>query len=198
MCLLLAQILYSQQADSSIASVDTINNTLPEEESKPKAKVRKDTRPLKDRISLGFGSSFWITPNQTSIEISPVLAYRFPKRLITGVGYRYIYRHQRVVGKDLDTYGPNTFARFNLLKRVYFWTEYEILKNEYLVEVAGQPITTETTTSQSWFVGLGYIRRVGKKGRGGVSVQLLYNVLYNRDDNSPYYSPVTYRVGFYF
>jgi hypothetical protein len=32
------------------------------------------------------GSSYRITPGETYVELAPVLAYRFPKRLITRVG----------------------------------------------------------------------------------------------------------------
>jgi hypothetical protein len=161
-------------------------------------KVRKDNRPIKDRIDFGFGTSFWITPNQTYLELAPILAYRFPKTLITGMSYRYIYRHSRVYGRDLNAYGPSFFARLNLTRRIYAWTEYEILHNEYFTQVAGQEITTNNVTTDSWFAGLGYIRSFGKKGRGGLSFQLLYNFLYDRDIYSPYYAAVTYRIGYFF
>jgi hypothetical protein len=185
---------FGQQTGTVRVAKDTTVNSTPKNENA----VRKDTRPLKDRIAFGLGSSFWITPGQTFVELDPVLAYRFPKILMAGVGYKYIYRHQRVYGRDLNAWGPDIFARVSLLKRVYFWTEYEFLSNQYLTQVAGQELTINKTTTDSWFAGFGYIRSVGRKGRGGVSIQLLYNFLYNRDVYSPYYSPVTYRVGYYF
>src|SRR5210317_629904 len=79
------------QADSTIVPV------VPEETTHvvKEERERRDQRPMKDRIDLGFGTGFWITPSQTYVELATVLAYRFPKALITGVGYRYIYRHQR-------------------------------------------------------------------------------------------------------
>lgn len=164
----------------------------------PVEKSRRDTRPLKERIDFGFGTSFWITPNQTYVELAPVIAYRFPKALITGMGYRYIYRHERVGGQDLNAYGPDFFARLNLFKGIYLWTEYEILKNEYLYQVGGQELATGSTTTESYFAGLGWMRSVGRKGRGGISVQVLYNFLYERDIYNPYYSAWTYRVGYFF
>jgi hypothetical protein len=192
------QLAFCQQNDSTkISDNAAVVAPTPAEPVKP-GKERRDTRPLNQRIAFGFGSSFWITPSQTYVELAPVLAYRFPKTLITGIGYRYIYRHQRVIGENLNAYGPNVFARINVIKRVYLWTEYEILTNEYETHAAGVEFAKDKTYTDSWFAGIGYIRRVGKKGRGGVSVQILYNILYNRDDNSPYYSPVTYRVGYYF
>ena len=186
--------LFAQQNDTTT----TVQDTLIRKPETKESKVKRDTRPWNQRIALGLGSSFWITPSQTYLELSPVLAYRFPKTLITGMGYRYIYRHERVVGQNLNAWGPSAFARVNLLKRLYFWTEYEILKTENIPTVAGQELTVETSTTDSWFAGLGYIRSVGRKGRGGISMQLLYNMLYNREDLNPYYSPVTYRVGYYF
>jgi hypothetical protein len=196
--LLVIQSVFCQQGDPAKAIHDTTVKVLPKTETSMPAESSRDTRPLKEKIALGFGSSFWITPSQTYLELAPVLAYRFPKMLITGVGYRYIYRHQRLVGRDLNAYGPDIFARASLLKRVYFWTEYEILTNEYLAQVAGQELTRNKTYTDSWFAGLGYVRTIGRKGRGGVSMQVLYNFLYKRDDINPYYSPVTYRVGYYF
>jgi hypothetical protein len=188
---------YSQIDESQKAVSDTSIIKGPEAETKS-VKVQKDLRPIKDRLAFGLGTSFWINVNTTYFELAPMLAYRFPKTLTTGMGYRYIYRHDRIWGKDLDAYGPNFFARANLLKRLYFWTEYEILTSEYLYEVVGQDITTKKSTSDSWFAGLGFVRSIGKKGRGGISLQVLYNFLYQRDDYSPYYGPVTYRIGYFF
>jgi hypothetical protein len=185
---------FCQQSDSLKVAQDTI----PARVAKTETTVKRDNRPLKEKIAFGFGSAFWITPHETYIELAPVVAYRFPKRLITGLGYRYIYRHERTIGEDLNSWGPNVFARLGLLKRVYFWTEYEYLNTQYLNEVIPDEYNRQSSHSDSWFAGLGYIRTIGRKGRGGISVQLLYNMLYNRDNYSPYYSPVTYRVGYYF
>ena len=191
MCWFLSQAVYAQ------VPADTTQGT-PVAATPPAQQPRRDTRPLKERIDFGFGTSFWITPYQTYVEIAPILAYRFPKALITGMGYRYIYRHQRVGGQDLNAYGPDFFARLNVTKGIYLWTEYEILHNEYLLEVAGKEVSTQTTTTDSYFAGLGFMRSVGRRGRGGISIQVLYNFLYERDMYSPYYSAWTYRVGYFF
>src|SRR4051812_28065180 len=101
---IIAAILFTFQtafaqipADSSKTTKDSVAATPAPAASQPR--TRRDTRPMKERIDFGFGSAFWITPNQTYAEIAPVIAYRFPKALITGMGYRYIYRHSRVYGK---------------------------------------------------------------------------------------------------
>jgi hypothetical protein len=196
--MLATQLIFCQQNDSLKLAKDTVVKTPPKTEAAAPAKSKRDTRPLKERIALGCGFSFWINPSQTYIELAPVLAYRFPKRLITGVGYRYIYRHDRDYDINLNAWGPNIFARVGLTKRFYLWTEYEILTSEYLVPTTGQEFNKESTSIDSWFIGLGYVRSMGKKGRGGISMQILYNILYYEYDNNPYYSPVTYRIGYYF
>lgn len=160
--------------------------------------TRKDTRPFLSRIALGGSTGFWINTRQTHIEVSPMLAYYFPKILTTGFGYRYIYTRDRVYGKNLNSYGPNLFARAQVTRRIYLWSEWEILRTEYALEVANQEVTTRKENIDSFFAGAGYIRQLGRKGRGGISVQLLYNFLYNREENSSYYSPVIYRVGYFF
>ena len=150
-------------------------------------------------MDFGFGSSFWINTRVLYAEVAPSLAYRFPKRLVTGVGYRYIYQHERLLNNDLHAYGPNVFARLDLLRRVYLWTEYEHLNSQYFDRQYGSDnYTRQDQGIDSWFAGLGYVRTVGKRGRGGISFQVLYNFLYDRYDNNPYYSPVTYRVGYFF
>jgi hypothetical protein len=66
------------------------------------------------------------------------------------------------------------------------------------VAVTNQETSIQTDHIQSLFAGLGYMRSFGKRSRGGISFQLLYNFLYEREDNSPYIAPITYRVGYFF
>ncbi len=195
--ILIVQVGYSQVKQDSVRK-DSVANTQPATQASPVASTPKDTRPVMKRISLGGSTGFWINPKTTYVEISPLLAYHFPKTLTTGAGYRYIYSRDRVYGKNLNTYGPNLFARASITKRIYLWTEWEYLWTEYALQLANQEIGTAKDSMDSFFGGLGYIRNFGKKGRGGVSFQLLYNFLYDREDHSPYYSPLTYRVGYFF
>ena len=181
------------QTDSVRIVKDSVDAPL---EKTPR--VKKDTRPIKDRISFGLGTSFWLNSNTTHIEVSPSIAYRFPKRLVTGFGYRYIYRHNNIYSRNLNAYGPNFFARYSLFRPLYLWSEYEILQNEYLAQVGGKELMKQKQTTDSWFVGLGFVKSFNKKGRGGLGFQILYNILYEKDDFSPYYSAWTYRVGYFF
>lgn len=181
---LLSNAIIAQEIDSTKTSADQ--------------KARKDTRPFMKRISLGGSTGFWMNTKQTHVEVSPLLAYHFPKILTTGLGYRYIYTRDRFYGKNLNSYGPNLFVRAQLTRRIYLWSEWENLRTEYAVELANQEVTTKKENIDSFFAGAGYVRQFGRKGRGGISIQILYNFLYNREDNSPYYSPVIYRVGYFF
>ena len=160
-------------------------------------KTRRDTRPFIERLRLGGSTGFWIDPRKTYVELSGSLAYMFPKMLTTGVGFRYIYTHDRLYNKNLNTYGPNIFARLSLTRHLYIWAEQEILKSEY-VENSGVEHRVEPVTITSTFLGLGWVKSFRKSGKGGLSIQVLYNFNYDRQDHSPYYAPVVYRVGYFF
>jgi len=202
---LLFILAFAVTVSSAIAQVtpaDSVKKTQPEpvvtQPTPTTEKTKSDQRPVMNRISLGGSTGFWIKPSQTYLELSALLAYRFPKILTMGPGYRYIYRRDRTFGKNLNTYGPNVFARAQLTKRIYLWTEWEYLKTEYYGILPNDDYAIQTDHAESFFGGLGYIRQIGRKGRGGISMQVLYNFLYDREVNSPYYSPVTYRVGYFF
>jgi len=177
---------------------DSLKNNAPPTNPPAAQKNRQDDRPVIKRISFGGSTSFWIDTRKTHVEVAPLLAYHFPKILTTGVGYRYIFTRDRFYGKNLNSYGPNLFARAQLTKRIYLWSEWEHLYSEYAFAIANNEIATQKQDFNSFFAGLGYIRQFGKRKHGGFSVQLLYNFLYDRDNNSPYYGPVTYRVGYFF
>lgn len=183
----------AQQTEATpVDSIKTAGNAM------PPAKTKKDDRPVVKRISLGGSTAFWINLKSTHVEVSPMIAYHFPRAVTIGTGYRYIYTRDRFYGKNLNTIGPNVFARAQLSKRFYLWSEWEKLRTEYALEALNQEVVIQETTVHSFFSGLGYIRSVRKNGRGKISVQLLYNFLYDREDQSPYYSPVIYRVGYFF
>ncbi|MEJ1240237.1 hypothetical protein WBG78_19000 [Chryseolinea sp. T2] len=182
-----AQITPAAADSANVIRPDTIVRSQP-----------KDQRPVVKRISLGGSTGFWIQPSRTHLEITALLAYRFPKILTLGPGYRYIYTRNRIYGKNLNSYGPNFFARAQLTRRIYLWSEWEHLRTEYAVQLANSSVETQSDELNSFFLGAGYVRQLGRKGRGGISIQVLYNFLYNREENSPYYSPVIYRIGYFF
>ena len=179
---------YAQQPTDSTRTVEPV----------PQSVSKKDTRPWNERIRFGGNTGVWFNTKQAHVDVSALMAYNFPKILTTGVGYRYIFTRNYLYGKNLNSYGPNIFARAGLTKRIYLWTEWEYLTTEYIVQAGGAALYTDKTGVHSFFGGMGYVRQIGRKGRGGISFQLLYNFLYDREANSPYWSPVTYRVGYFF
>ncbi len=198
--LLISEFTSAQIPDSTKVPADTSQKTPPPPPPPPQEPSEKPERTFSEKFAFGFGTGFWITPSTTYIELAPSFAYRFPRALVTGIGYRYIYRHDRYINNDLHSYGPNIFARLNVTKRIYLWTEYEILTSQYFnyTGLNNEDYTREDYTVDSWFLGLGYVRGLGRRGRGGISVQVLYNFLYDNTDRNPYYSAWTYRVGYFF
>lgn len=178
--------------------VPTVDSTIISSKDTVIRSRTMDQRPLRQRISLGGSTGFWIQPSRTHLEVSALLGYRFPKVVTMGPGYRYVYTRNRIYGQNLNSYGPNAFVRAQLTRRLYIWTEWEFLHSEYAVQLGNNSIETRSDNVDALFLGAGYIRHMGRKGRGGISFQLLYNFLYEREDNSPYYSPVIYRIGYFF
>ena len=156
------------------------------------ARVHKDTRPLKDRIDFDLGTSFWINPSQVFGELSLLVSYRFPKILSIGAGPTYIINYQRDADKNLNGLGGKIFARAQLLKFFYLWTEYQGINSQYVSDWS--TLTIDTEYVDSWFLGAGLNIRLGR--RFGINMAVLYDVLHG--SSSPYYSATTYRLGFSF
>ena len=171
--------------------------TVPTQQAQPaKTKVRKDTRPLKDRINFDLNTSFWINSSQVFGEISLLVSYRFPKILSIGTGPVYTFNYQRGDKKNLNGWGGKVFARAQLLKFFFLWTEYQGIDNQYR---SGYDANNHAIYSHayvdSWFLGAGVNIRLGR--RFGINMSVLYDVLYDKT-YSAYYSPTVYRVGFSF
>lgn len=162
-------------------------------EQPAKTHVRKDTRPLKDRIDFDLSTSFWINPSQVFGELSLLVSYRFPKILSIGTGPTYILNYQRGVDKNLNGLGGKIFVRAQLLKFFYLWTEYQGINSQYVSDWS-TPLTFDNEYVDSWFLGAGVNIRMGR--RFGINMAVLYDVLHG--SSSPYYSATTYRLGFSF
>jgi hypothetical protein len=179
-----------------VVTTDTTIKVAPavthQQEKPAKANTRKDTRPLKDRIDFDLGTGFWINPSQVFGELSFLVSYRFPKILSIGTGPTYIFNYQRDSEKNLNGWGGKVFARAQLLKFFYLWTEYQGISNQYITDFS--PLTTDREYVDSWFLGAGVNIRLGR--RFGINMSVLYDILH--DSSSPYYSATTYRVGFSF
>jgi hypothetical protein len=155
-------------------------------------KPRRDTRPLSQRIDFDINTSFWANTSQVFSEFSVLVSYRFPKILSVGAGPVYILNYDRQADKNLNGWGGKVFARAQLLRFFYLWTEYQGISNQFIAEY--NPIVKKTEYVDSWFAGAGLTIRISR--RSGFTFSVLYDILHG--SSSPYYSPVVYRVGFGF
>jgi hypothetical protein len=157
-----------------------------QEQSAPK-KVRRDTRPLKDRIDFDVNTSFWATSSQATGEFMVLVSYRFPKILSVGAGPTYIYNYNRTAGASLNGWGGKVFARAQLIKFLYLWTEYQGISNQYISDY--NPVTRSKSYSDSWFFGAGL-------NFFGINLSVMYDLLH--DSRSPYAGATIYRIGYSF
>ncbi|MCX6268997.1 MAG: hypothetical protein NTW16_16865 [Bacteroidetes bacterium] len=202
-CLMMAAGLLAQNPatpdtltkKSASVSADTLKKepvAQKPQEQPVKAKVRKDTRPLKDRIDFNLGTSFWVNKSSTFGQVSLLVSYRFPKILSLGAGPTYIFNYQRGSDQNLNGWGGIVFARAQLLKFFYLWTNYQGIDNQYIDQNSN---TRDHTYVDSWFLGGGVNIRFGR--RTGINLSVTYDVLYDKT-YSPYINPVVYSVGFGF
>jgi hypothetical protein len=155
-------------------------------------KVRKDSRPLRDRIDFNLNTSFWINRSNVFGQASFLVSYRFPKILSLGAGPTYIFNYQRDPQQNLNGWGGIVFARAQLVKFFYLWTNYQGIDNQY-IDINSN--TKDHTYVDSWFMGAGFNLRLGR--RFGINLSVTYDVLYDKT-YSPYINPVVYSVGFGF
>lgn len=159
-------------------------------------KVKKDNRPLKDRIDFALNTSFWVNTHQVLGEASLLVSYRFPKILSIGAGPVYIYNYQRSEQHNLNGWGGKVFARAMFLKFFYLWTEYQGIDSKYFIwkTPVSQGYTIGHEYVDSWFLGAGVNIRLGR--RFAINMSVLYDVLHG--SSSPYMNATAYRIGFSF
>ncbi len=151
----------------------------------------KQRTPLKDRIYFGgnLGLQFG---NQTYIDISPLVGYKFTEKFSAGVGITYIYYKQHFKNYpqyDYSTsiYGGRVFSRYYFIENLFGHVEVEMLNMEVFNTIK---YDYERKNILSPFVGAGYVQRFGE--RSGIYIMLLYNL--NDTPDSPYSNPVV-RIG---
>ncbi len=161
------------------------------------ARVRKDNRPLKDRILWDFSTTFWANRQQVLFNASILVSYKFPKIFSVGTGPVYVFSYRKDADVSLNGIGAQVFVKAQLLKFFYLWTSYQGLSNQYITEVNMNPVsfTWNRGYVDSWFAGAGINLRLGR--RFGINVSAVYDFLYNSTD-SPYTSAFVYQFGFSF
>ena len=146
-----------------------------------------------DRVYIGGGGGFSAGSNYTAINLSPTVGYMFTNRFSSGIGIIYQYSSYKSIDLKTHSYGGSVFSRFNVTSQFFLHGEYELLNYETYKYISPNEVSTFRKTSPSLFLGGGYFQPFGT--RGGVSIMLLYNVIYE-ENSSPYPRPYVVRVGF--
>ncbi len=142
-----------------------------------------------DRLFFGgnFGAGF--SKDVVSLDISPIIGYRFTERFQAGPGL--IYQYYKFFDLSTNNYGGKIFARYFLIPNAFAHTEIENLNLKFFeIDGAGK-LTSTRRNVQSVFIGGGYRQMLGRIG--GLDLLLLYNINENRF--SPYQNPLI-RIGF--
>ena len=187
----------STAVKKAVSHTDTVAKQQPVSAPKqavPDVKrVRKDTRPLKDRIDFDANTGFWVNTHQVLGQITLLVTYRFPKILSIGAGPTYIYNYQRGDKQNLNGWGGKIYSRAQLLKFFYLWTEYQGIDNQYISgrNADNSPIRSHTYVG-SWCVGAGLNIRLGRKA--GINLSVMYDLL--QPSHSPYYNKTVFCFGF--
>lgn len=148
-----------------------------------------------DRVYFGgnFGLSFGTV---TYIDLSPALGYMITQDLSAGLGvtYRYFKRKAFPYNYETNIYGGRLFARHNIGRQFFAYTEYESLNLEFTEEVDGG-FRQVREWVPGFFVGGGVFLPLGQSA--GINFMALYNLTFDRY-RSPYAEPYVIRMGFSF
>lgn len=191
-----APALNSAQAD--LAKLKKKYSSVPNSEDLSTATKRNSLKgkPLKSRLVLG-GNFQVVTTNPVTIDISPVLGYRFNKDFHIAIGATYRARFSSAdstfiktrYGQDELTYGYRAFANYRFWKAFFVHAEYEKMSKEF--EVTGTDRFVRKWKPGA-LAGIGSEYTIKGTLKGNVS--LLYNFLFD-DKERVYQSPWVFRFG---
>ena len=174
---------YSSLPNSNDLSTATKRNSL-------------EGQPLIKR--LVFGGNLQLVSHQSGLnaDFSPVMGFRFDKKLSVGVGAMYraslVFEREFFKNDGKQTvYGYRSFIDYKLIKSFFAHGEYEQL-NHWYEDKSFQDNSRRIWTEGLMF-GLGKTYSVSKKIHG--SIMLLYNTKYQHGV-SPYPNKWNVRMGF--
>ncbi|MEO9853400.1 MAG: hypothetical protein ABJH72_23975 [Reichenbachiella sp.] len=162
-----------------------------EDIGKVKTRNSMASLPLKRRLKVG--GSLQLTHDQyLNIDFSPSIAYRWTRRLSTGLGFAY--RAEFGNGKewynslDSKTYGGRLFTEYGLFKSFYAHAE-----SETMVSKKSELVQSSSQTTWGLMAGVGKTFSLTGNLRGNLLLQ--YNFTYD-DTSQIYSSPWVLRLGF--
>lgn len=140
-----------------------------------------------DRFYFGGGGGFSGGTNFLNLSVSPLVGYKITEEFSGGM--QITYQYVKIGDFKISNYGGGPFMRYNIGDRLFGYTQFEYLNFGYY-DLRGE---IQRLGFESWFVGLGYIEPLGDKF--AFNILALYNLLYKSGGNSPYQSPLVFRVG---
>jgi hypothetical protein len=117
-----------------------------------------------------------------------LVGYKITDQFSAGV--QITYQYIKAGEATANNYGGGPFAMYLFSEKLFGYTQYEFLSVEPLVIGGG---SAERFNFDSFFVGIGYMEPLG--GNVAFQITALYNLLYGDGSNSPYQSPLQFRVG---
>lgn len=135
---------------------------------------------FKDRIYYGGGLGLTFG-TITSININPMVGYKFTPKFSGGVSimYQYFKRNDDLYDYESNSYGASVFSRYRIVEQLYAHVEYANINYDFFTINGEQAF-------RKWvpflLVGGGYSSRVGSNTV--LYAQVLFDVI--QDQNSPY------------
>ncbi len=187
------------KAQTDLAKLKKKYSSVPSSDDLSTATKRSSLKgqPFKSRLVIG-GNFQVVTTNPVTIDISPILGYRFNKDFYIAVGGTYRARFSSAdstfirtnYGRDELTYGYRVFTNYRFWKAFYAHAEYERISKEFAVTGTDR---FERIWKPGILAGIGSSYTIKGTLKGNVS--LLYNFLHD-DKQRVYQSPWVFRFGF--
>jgi len=140
-----------------------------------------------ERLYTGGNVGGAISDFSAYAELSPLLGYRINDAFSVGAGFTFQYFNYKFYDSKNLFYGPRIFARYQFLRFLFAYSEYEHLILKYY---SAQYPNGEKATSPNLYIGGGLSS--GFENGSGSFVMLLYNL--NDNLNNPFRNP-TLRFG---
>ena len=133
-------------------------------------KFKKENLVLDGNLGIQIGT-------YTFIDVSPVLAYKFTPKFMTGPGLIYRYYGNRFY--NTSNYGWRYMARYYPIERLFAHSEFQQI---FVKDLSNQSqVVSKRVAVNSLLAGLGYVQSAGPTS---IYFMILYDFLYN--PNSPY------------
>lgn len=145
--------------------------------------------PLKDRLYLNGNVTIQST-DPAILDSNIQLGYQWNKSFSSGIGMilREQFNDRDSTSLTGDAHGFTVFANYDIIKGVFLYSEYQLVKNKSLFK--------ESKTIASWQYAalLGVGRRFNISAKMSLSISLLYD--FNYKNNTLNQRPLTPRIGY--